>query len=65
MFVDMNVYRFLVLSEQSELTRVVFAGEDGGTCPGHWTSESPLLELIQTSLGGTHVILLTGTKLSA
>ena len=29
---------------------------DGGTCPGHWTSRSPSLELIQTSLGGTHLI---------
>ena len=30
-----------------------------GTCPGHWTLGSPSLELIKTSLGGTHLIPLT------
>ena len=40
-------------------------GLTGGTCPGHWTSGSPPLEMSQTSLGGMRLIPLTGVSCGA
>ena len=43
--------------QSGNIGRAVFDRGDRGTCLGHWTLGSPLLELIQTSLGGMHLIL--------